>query len=65
MNEILALGTLLGVIYLSIGSGVGMMLDTSSYDIDIPIGCMLFWPIIILIVAIFELCKLIKVLFKN
>lgn len=65
MNEILALGTLLGVIYLSIGFGVGMMLDTSSYSIDIPIGCMLFWPIIVLIVAIFELCKLIKVLFEK
>lgn len=65
MNEILALGTLLGVIYLSIGFGVGMMLDTSVYNIDIPIGCMLFWPIIILIVAIFELCKFIKVLFEK
>lgn len=64
MNEILALGTLLGVIYLSIGFGVNMILD-EIYDIYIPIGCMLFWPIIVLIVAIFELCKFIKVLFEK
>ena len=61
MDEII----FLALCYLAIGFGVGMMLYTSSYDIDIPIGCILFWPIIILIVAMFELCKLIKVLFKN
>lgn len=65
MNEIINLGICLALCYLAIGLGVGMMLDTSSYSIYIPIGCILFWPIIVLIVAIFELCKLIKVLFKN
>ena len=65
MAEIIVLGILLALCYLAIGFGVEMMLNTSSYNIDIPIGCMLFWPIIILIVGIFELCKLIKVLFKN
>ena len=64
MVEIITLGIFLAFIYLSIGFGVGMILDY-LYDIDILIGCMLLWPIIILIVAIFELCKLIKVLKKT
>lgn len=65
MDEIIVLGIFLALCYLAIGLGVGMMLDTSVYNIDISIGCMLFWPIIILIVAIFELCKFVKVLFKK
>ena len=64
MVEIITLGIFLAFIYLSIGFGVGGILDY-EYDIDILIGCMLLWPIIILIVAIFELCKFIKVLFKK
>lgn len=65
MDKIIILGIFLAICYFVIGLGIGMILYASSYDIDIPIGCILFWPIIILIVGIFELCKLIKVLFKN
>lgn len=64
MDEIIFTVIFLAVCYLVIGFFIALSLD-DRYYINIPIGCMLFWPIITLIVAIFELCKFIKVLFKN
>lgn len=64
MDEIIITVILLAVCYLSVGFFISLYFD-DRYYINIPIGCMLFWPIITLIVGIFELCKFIKVLFKN
>jgi hypothetical protein len=59
MNEAIAYGILFILCYTLFGLGLSAMID-STYDIDIPVACMLFWPIIVLIMAIIELCKLIR-----
>lgn len=60
MTEKVVLGTF---IYLAIGFGIGMFLDT-VYDIDIPIGSTFFWPIIIMFVAILDVINLTRSLIK-
>ena len=64
MDEIIFLGIFLLIFWSAVGFFISLYFD-DRYNINIPIGCMLFWPIITLIVGIFELCKFIKVLFKN
>ena len=64
MDEIIFLGIFLLICWSAVGFFISLYFD-DRYNINIPIGCMLFWPIIALIVGIFELCKLIKVLFKS
>ena len=64
MDEIIITVIFLAVCYSAIGFLISLYFD-DRYNINIPIGCMLFWPIITLIVGIFEFCKFIKVLFKN
>lgn len=64
MTEKVVLGTFIFFIYLAIGFGIGMFLDT-VYDIDIPIGSMFFWPIIVMFVAILDVIKLTRSLIKT
>lgn len=59
MDEIIVYGMLFALCYTLFGLGLSALID-STYDIDIPVACMLFWPIIVLIMAILELCKLIR-----
>lgn len=59
MDAIIDYGMLFTLCYMLIGLGLSAMID-GTYDIDIPVACMLFWPIIVLIMAILELCKLIR-----
>lgn len=64
MDEIIANGMLFALCYTLFGLGLSALID-NTYDIDIPVGCMLFWPIAVLIVAIIEMCKLIRKLREN
>lgn len=64
MTEKVVLGTFIFLVYLAIGFGIGMFLDT-VYDIDVPIGSMFFWPIIVIFVAILDVIKLTRSLIKT
>lgn len=64
MEEMIVMSIFLFLCYLSIGFGIAMFLDT-SYDIDIPVGSMFFWPIIIIFVAVMDVIKLIRKLIKQ
>lgn len=64
MTEKVVLGTFIFLIYLAIGFGIDMFLDT-EYDIDIIVGSMFFWPIIVIFVAILDVIKLIRSLIKT
>lgn len=64
MEKMIVMTIFLFLCYLSIGFGIAMFLDT-AYDIDIPIGSMFFWPIIIMFVAILDVIKLTRSLIKT
>lgn len=64
MTEKIVLGTFIFFIYLAIGFDIGIFLDT-VYDIDIPVGSMFFWPIIVMFVAILDVIKLTRSLIKT
>lgn len=64
MEEMIVMSIFLFLCYLSIGFGIAMFLDT-SYDINIPVGCAFFWPIIAMFVAILDVIKLIRSLIKT
>ena len=64
MTEKVVLGTFIFLVYLAIGFVVNMFLDT-AYDIDIPVGSMFFWPIIVMFVAILDVIKLTRSLIKT
>lgn len=64
MTEKVVLGTFIFLVYLAFGFAINMFLDT-VYDIDIPVGSMFFWPIIVIFVAILDVIKLIRSLIKT
>lgn len=64
MTEKVVLGTFIFLVYLAFGFAINMFLDT-VYDIDIPVGSMFFWPIIIIFVAILDVIKLTRSLIKT
>lgn len=64
MTEKVVLGTFILLVYLVFGFAINMFLD-SEYDIDIPVGSMFFWPIIVMFVAILDVIKLTRSLIKT
>lgn len=64
MDEIIVTFIFLFICYLIIGFIINMILD-DTYDIDIPVASMLFWPIIIIFVGILDVIKLIRKLIKS
>ena len=64
MTEKVVLGILIFLVYLLIGFAINIILYP-EYDIDIPIGSMFFWPIIVMFVAILDVIKLTRSLIKT
>lgn len=62
-NEVLALVVASITLYLLLG----VIIVTSVCDDypDLTIGVTVFWPIVILVIAIFEFCKLIRKIIRN
>lgn len=65
MEEMIAMSIFLLLCYLAIGFGINMILD-AAYNIDILLGSMLFWPIIVIFIGILDVVNLIrKLMMRN
>lgn len=62
-NEILALVVALMTLYLLLG--VIIVMSVGDDYPDLTIGIVAFWPVVILVIAIFEFCKLIRKIIRD